>query len=175
MVTCLDIEPSSSGAAVRPRRGMSTTRPLLGMRRVTELTCPEQPSSRVPASAAKLQLDATTVDEFAVLEDKEEELKCAKPRVEQVFKVTFTIIGLLDHTGQPHGSKTSRQIWLQLRGNREEVSKAKVRSHSTVSLIYDASTVRRDPVLLYSKISSNDNIQAPTLLLLLPSSCLCSR
>lgn len=68
------------------------------------------------------------MDEFAVLEDKEDELKCAKPRVEQVFKVAFTIIGLLDHTGQPHGSKTSRQIWLQLRGKREDVSKAKVRS-----------------------------------------------
>uniref|UniRef100_A0A3P9HFK0 NEDD4-binding protein 1 n=1 Tax=Oryzias latipes TaxID=8090 RepID=A0A3P9HFK0_ORYLA len=105
---------------------MSTTRPLLGMRRVTELTYPEQPSSRLPAAAGRQQTEAaTTVDEFTVLEDKEEELKCAKPRVEQVFKVTFTIIGLLDHTGQPHGSKTLRQIWLQLRGNREDVSKAK--------------------------------------------------
>ncbi|XP_018559097.1 NEDD4-binding protein 1 isoform X2 [Lates calcarifer] len=104
---------------------MSTTRPLLGMRRVTELTCPEQPSNRLPASAGRQQQEAPTVDEFTVLEDKEEELKCAKPRVEQVFKVTFTIIGLLDHTGQPHGSKTSRQIWLQLRGNRDDVSKAK--------------------------------------------------
>ncbi|XP_023811743.1 NEDD4-binding protein 1 [Oryzias latipes] len=104
---------------------MSTTRPLLGMRRVTELTYPEQPSSRLPAAAGRQQTEAaTTVDEFTVLEDKEEELKCAKPRVEQVFKVTFTIIGLLD-TGQPHGSKTLRQIWLQLRGNREDVSKAK--------------------------------------------------
>ncbi|KAG7522802.1 NEDD4-binding protein 1 [Solea senegalensis] len=105
---------------------MSTTRPLLGMRRVTELTCPEQPSARLAASADRQQQEApATVDEFAVLEDKEEELKCAKPRVEQVFKVTFTIIGLLDHTGQPHGSKTLRQIWLQLIGNRDDVSKAK--------------------------------------------------
>ncbi|XP_023126328.2 NEDD4-binding protein 1 [Amphiprion ocellaris] len=104
---------------------MSTTRPLLGMRRVTELTCPEQPTSRLPASAGRQQQEAATVDEFTVLEDKEEELKCAKPRVEQVFKVTFTIIGLLDHTGQQHGSKTLRQIWLQLRGNRDDVSKAK--------------------------------------------------
>ncbi|XP_041853178.1 NEDD4-binding protein 1 isoform X2 [Melanotaenia boesemani] len=104
---------------------MSTTRPLLGMRRVTELTYPEQPTSRLPASAGRQQQEAPTVDEFTVLEDKEEELKCAKPRVEQVFKVTFTIIGLLDHTGQPHGSKTLRQIWLQLRGNRDDVSKAK--------------------------------------------------
>lgn len=104
---------------------MSTTRPLLGMRRVTELTCPELPASRLPASAGRQQQETPTVDEFTVLEDKEEELKCAKPRVEQVFKVTFTIIGLLDHTGQPHCGKTSRQIWLQLRGNREDVSKAK--------------------------------------------------
>ncbi|KAM6926603.1 NEDD4-binding protein 1 [Lycodopsis pacificus] len=104
---------------------MSTTRPLLGMRRVTELTCAEQPASRLPSSAGRLQLEGPTVDEFTVLEEKEDELKCAKPRVEQVFKVTFTIIGLLDHTGQPHGSKTSRQIWLQLRGIRDDVSKAK--------------------------------------------------
>ncbi|XP_068588055.1 LOW QUALITY PROTEIN: NEDD4-binding protein 1 [Cebidichthys violaceus] len=104
---------------------MSTTRPLLGMRRVTELTSAEQPASRLPASAGRQQLEGPTVDEFTVLEEKEDELKCAKPRVEQVFKVTFTIIGLLDHTGQPHGSKTSRQIWLQLRGNRDDVSKAK--------------------------------------------------
>ncbi|XP_047452746.1 NEDD4-binding protein 1 [Mugil cephalus] len=104
---------------------MSTTRPLLGMRRVTELACPEQPTSRLPAPAGRQQPEAPTVDEFTVLEDKEDELKCAKPRVEQVFKVTFTIIGLLDHTGQPHGSKTLRQIWLQLRGNRDDVSKAK--------------------------------------------------
>ncbi|KAM4553368.1 NEDD4-binding protein 1 isoform 1-T1 [Fundulus diaphanus] len=100
---------------------MSTTRP----RRVTELACPEQPGSRLAASAVRQQAEAPTVDEFTVLEDKEEELNCARPRVEQVFKVTFTIIGLLDHTGQPHGSKTSRQIWLQLRGNRDDVSKAK--------------------------------------------------
>ncbi|XP_034390763.1 NEDD4-binding protein 1 isoform X2 [Cyclopterus lumpus] len=104
---------------------MSTTRPLLGMRRVTELTCAEQPASRLPATDGRQQLDDPTVDEFTVLEEKENELKCARPRMEQVFKVTFNIIGLLDHTGQPHGSKTSRQIWLQLRGNRDDVSKAK--------------------------------------------------
>lgn len=130
---------------------MSTTRPLLGMRRVTELTCPEQPTSRLPASAGRQQLEPPTVDEFTVLEDKEEELICAKPRVEQVFKVTFTIIGLLDHTGQPHGSKTSRQIWLQLRGNRDDVSKAKVRSRNTVSLAFSfhTHTVHRDTALFY--------------------------
>ncbi|XP_075998242.1 NEDD4-binding protein 1 [Genypterus blacodes] len=104
---------------------MSTTRPLLGMRRVTELTLAEQPSSKPSASAARQQQNAATVDEFAVLEDKQEELKCAKARVEQVFRVTFTIIGLLDHTGQAYGSKTSRQIWLQLRGDTDDVSKAK--------------------------------------------------
>lgn len=70
------------------------------------------------------------MDEFTVPEDKEEELKCARPRVEQVFKVAFTVIGLLDHSGLPHGSKTARQIWLQLRGNREDVSKAKVSSRT---------------------------------------------
>ncbi|XP_061578318.1 NEDD4-binding protein 1 isoform X2 [Cololabis saira] len=105
---------------------MSTTRPLLGMRRVPELAYPEQPAARLSAPAARPPQDGPpTVDEFTVLEDKEEELKCARPRVEQVFQVAFTIIGLLDHTGQPHGSHALRQIWLQLRGNREDVSRAK--------------------------------------------------
>lgn len=115
---------------------MSTTRPLLGMRRVTELTLAEQPSSKPPVSAGRQQQNTPTVDEFAVLEEKQEELKCAKPRVEQVFRVTFTIIGLLDHTGQPYGSKTSRQIWLQLRGNTDDVSKAKVRPGSVSHAFY---------------------------------------
>lgn len=132
----MNIEATLSGATVSLRGGMSTTRPLLGMRRVTELTCPEQPTSRLPASADRQQQEPLTVDEFTVLEDKEEELKCAKPRVEQVFKVTFTIIGLLDYTGQSHGSKTSRQIWLQLRGNRDDVSKAKVKFFCTVSRVF---------------------------------------
>ncbi|XP_054633676.1 NEDD4-binding protein 1 isoform X2 [Dunckerocampus dactyliophorus] len=104
---------------------MSTTRPLLGMKRVTELACVEQPNNRFPSSAARQQQETQTVDEFAVLEDKEDELKFARPRVERVFKVTFTIIGLLDHTGQAHGSTAARQIWLQLRGNCDDVSKAK--------------------------------------------------
>lgn len=75
------------------------------------------------------------MDDFTVAEDKQEELKCARPRVEHVFKVAFTVIGLLDHSGLPHGSQTPRQIWLQLRGDREDVSKAKVssRNHLTVS------------------------------------------
>lgn len=105
---------------------MSTTRPLLGMKRVTELNCSDQPTSRLSAAGSNRQQEPPMVDEFTVLEDKQEELKCAKPRVEQVFKVAFTIIGLLDHTGQAYGSKTSRQIWLQLKGNRDDVSKAKV-------------------------------------------------
>lgn len=102
---------------------MSTTRPLPGMRRITELALAEQPASALPASAA-------TVDDFTVPEDKQDELKCARPRVEHVFKVTFTVIGLLDHSGLPQGGPTPRQIWLQLRGNREDVSKAKVSSRT---------------------------------------------
>ncbi|XP_077424387.1 NEDD4-binding protein 1 [Vanacampus margaritifer] len=104
---------------------MSTTRPLPGTKRVTELACVEHSTSRLTASAARQTQDSPTVDEFTVLENKEDELKFAQPRVEYVFKVTFTIIGLLDHTGQAHGSTAARQIWLQLRGNTDDVSKAK--------------------------------------------------
>ncbi|XP_057692559.1 NEDD4-binding protein 1 isoform X2 [Corythoichthys intestinalis] len=103
---------------------MSTTRPLLGKNQVTELAYVEQPTSRATTSVARQHQDTVT-DEFTVLENKESELKCARPRVEHVFKVTFTIIGLLDYTGQAHGSTAPRQIWLQLRGNADDVSKAK--------------------------------------------------
>ncbi|XP_071199291.1 NEDD4-binding protein 1-like [Salvelinus alpinus] len=102
---------------------MSTTRPLLGMKRVTEVTCKEPLGNRLSPTASKQQQEALTVDEFAVFENKQEELKCAKPRVEQVFRVAFTIIGLLD-TGA-HSSTASRQIWLQLKGKRDDVSRAK--------------------------------------------------
>lgn len=145
---------------------MSTTRPLLGMRRITELTRPEQPTSRLPASAPRQQLEPATVDEFTVLEDKEEELKCARPRVEQVFKVTFTIIGLLDHSGLPHGSRTSRQIWLQLRGSREDVSKAKVRTRNTVSLTppIDETVAHCDTAPIPSNVRADDKMSIVTYL-----------
>lgn len=104
------------------------------MKRITELSCAVPPgNSRAPA-ATKLLSDAWTVDEFTVHEGKEPELKCAKSRVEQVFHVAFTIIGLLDHTLGAHGSKASRQIWLQLKGKKEDVSKAKV-TQLTVSCL----------------------------------------
>ncbi|XP_016338705.1 NEDD4-binding protein 1 [Sinocyclocheilus anshuiensis] len=103
---------------------MSTTRPLLGMKRITEVTCTEPPGGRQSPTARRTQSEPLTVDEFTVHEDKQAELRCNKPKVEQVFQVTFTIIGLLDHTGA-HGSKASRQIWLQLKGKKEDVSKAK--------------------------------------------------
>ncbi|KAJ8398611.1 hypothetical protein AAFF_G00421390 [Aldrovandia affinis] len=98
---------------------MSTTRPLLGMKRITEVTCSEPRGGRASAPVTKQQQEAMTVDEFAVPEAKQDELKFVKPRVEQVFEVAFTIIGQLDPT------KASRQIWLKLIGKREDVSKAK--------------------------------------------------
>ncbi|KTG45728.1 hypothetical protein cypCar_00003645 [Cyprinus carpio] len=103
---------------------MSITRPLLEMKRITEATCTEPPGGRQSPTASRTQSEPLTVDEFTVHEDKQTELRCSKPKVEQVFQVTFTIIGLLDHTGA-HGSKASRQIWLQLKGKKENVSKAK--------------------------------------------------
>ncbi|XP_064786140.1 NEDD4-binding protein 1-like [Oncorhynchus masou masou] len=103
---------------------MSTTRPLLDMKRVTEVTCSEPPENRLSPVASKQQQEVLTVDEFAVLENKQGELNCAKRKVEQVFQVAFTIIGLLDRTGA-HCSTASRQIWLKLKGKRDDVSKAK--------------------------------------------------
>ncbi|KAL4657071.1 NEDD4-binding protein 1 [Arapaima gigas] len=103
---------------------MSTTRPLLGLKPSAAVTCSEPPGRRPAASAGLQQQEPVMEDEFAVPEDKQEELKCVKGRVEHVFQVVFTIIGLLDPTGA-HGSKASRKIWLQLRGKRADVAKAK--------------------------------------------------
>ncbi|KAI4881408.1 hypothetical protein NFI96_033654 [Prochilodus magdalenae] len=102
---------------------MSTARPLPGMKQITEVNCAAPPGNS-HSPAASRHPPELTVDEFTVHEDKETELKCTKPRVEQVFQVAFTIIGLLDHTGA-HGSRASRQIWLQLKGKKEDVAKAK--------------------------------------------------
>ncbi len=96
------------------------------MKRITEVTCTEPPRGRQSPTASRAQSELLTVDEFTVHEDKQAELRCNKPKVEQVFPSDIhTIIGLLDHTGA-HGSKASRQIWLQLKGKKEDVSKAKV-------------------------------------------------
>ncbi|XP_007249246.3 NEDD4-binding protein 1 [Astyanax mexicanus] len=103
---------------------MSTTRPLPGMKRNTEVNYSVPPGSSHSPTPSRHSAEPLTVDEFTVHEDRETELKCTKPRVEKVFQVAFTIIGLLDHTGA-HGSKDSRQIWLQLKGKKEDVAKAK--------------------------------------------------
>lgn len=114
---------------------MSALRPLPDMKRNTEAGYTVPPGSSYPPSASKTAPEhhLHTLDEFTVDEDKETELKCTRPRVEQVFQVAFTIIGLLDHTGA-HGSKASRQIWLQLKGKKEDVAKAKV--NKTPSWLY---------------------------------------
>lgn len=104
------------------------------MKRITELTYTQPPGPSRAPPATKRPSEEPTVDEFTVHEDKEAELKCTKTRVEQVFRVSFTIIGLLEPSGT-HGSQTSRQIWLQLKGKKENVIKAKVNSDLfTISL-----------------------------------------
>ncbi|MBN3311032.1 N4BP1 protein, partial [Amia calva] len=103
---------------------MSTTRPPVGVKAASGTAPCASPAHSYPAAAAKQQPGALNLDEFAVPEDKQEELKALQPRVELLFRVAFTIIGLLDPSGA-HGSRASRQIWLQLKGRREDVAKAK--------------------------------------------------
>ncbi|XP_076846951.1 NEDD4-binding protein 1 [Brachyhypopomus gauderio] len=103
---------------------MSTTRPPHGVKRIPEVSCAGPPGNGHSSAASKQLPGTLTTDEFAVHEEKENELKSTKPRVEKVFKVTFTIIGLLDHT-RAYGSQASRPIWLQLKGDKEDVLKAK--------------------------------------------------
>uniref|UniRef100_W5ML69 NEDD4-binding protein 1 n=1 Tax=Lepisosteus oculatus TaxID=7918 RepID=W5ML69_LEPOC len=97
---------------------MSAARPPLGKRPAGEASCRGAPS-------AERQLpEALTLDEFTAPEDRQEELRCVRPRVEQLFRVVFTIIGLLDPS-PAHGSRAARLIWVQLRGKRADVARAK--------------------------------------------------
>ncbi|MBN3286969.1 N4BP1 protein, partial [Polyodon spathula] len=75
------------------------------------------------SSPAK-QHPRTLTDEFAVPEERQSFLASVKPKVELLFRVDFTIVGLLDPAAG-RGSKAARQIWLQLTGKKEDVWKAK--------------------------------------------------
>ncbi|XP_041123856.1 NEDD4-binding protein 1-like [Polyodon spathula] len=61
-------------------------------------------------------------DEFTVPEERQSFLASIKPKVELLFRVDFTIVGLLD---PGRGSKATRQVSLQLTGKKEDVWKAK--------------------------------------------------
>ncbi|XP_033897137.2 NEDD4-binding protein 1 [Acipenser ruthenus] len=63
-------------------------------------------------------------DEFAVSEERQSFLTSVKPKVELLFRVDFTIVGLLD-PAVGRGSRATRQIWVQLTGMKEDVWKAK--------------------------------------------------
>ncbi|MBN3321062.1 N4BP1 protein, partial [Atractosteus spatula] len=97
---------------------MSAARLPLGKRPAGEASCRGAPS------AGRQQPEALTLDEFTAPEDRQEELRGVRPRVEQLFRVVFTIIGLLDPSAA-HGSRAARLIWVQLRGTRADVARAK--------------------------------------------------
>ncbi|MGH0144871.1 UNVERIFIED_CONTAM: hypothetical protein FKN15_004304 [Acipenser sinensis] len=75
-------------------------------------------------SPAKQHPQMQLTDEFAVPEERQSFLTSVKPKVELLFRVDFTIVGLLD-PAVGRGSKATRQIWVQLTGKKEDVWKAK--------------------------------------------------
>ncbi|KAK1161847.1 NEDD4-binding protein 1-like isoform X1 [Acipenser oxyrinchus oxyrinchus] len=104
---------------------MSTRLPRGADRTASELPCCSTGGTGIYShsmSPAK-QHPRMFTDEFAVPEERQSFLTSVKPKVELLFRVDFTIVGLLDPGGR--GSKATRQIWVQLTGKKEDVWKAK--------------------------------------------------
>ncbi|XP_077170045.1 protein KHNYN [Paroedura picta] len=67
-----------------------------------------------------------TLDEFAVPEEAQEMMMFHRPRIEQLFRVELNVLGVLGLPQSPNGEpQGERKIWLQLRGCRENLQRAK--------------------------------------------------
>ncbi|CAH2294712.1 KHNYN [Pelobates cultripes] len=66
-----------------------------------------------------------SVDEFAVPEGCERELRDQQPHVERLFGVTLNIVGVLSQAAFPLQAGGCQQMWLQLQGDERNVKKAK--------------------------------------------------
>ncbi|XP_053324474.1 protein KHNYN-like [Spea bombifrons] len=65
------------------------------------------------------------MDEFAVPQGGEKELRDQRPHVERLFGVNLNILGVLDETELPLEYARCQQMWLQLQGDRRSVQRAK--------------------------------------------------
>ncbi|XP_075068480.1 NEDD4-binding protein 1-like isoform X2 [Mixophyes fleayi] len=69
--------------------------------------------------------DNESVDEFAVPQGSEKELRDQHLHVERLFGVTLNILGVLNQDQLPLQSTGHEQMWLQLLGERKTIVKAK--------------------------------------------------
>ncbi|XP_018413711.1 PREDICTED: protein KHNYN-like [Nanorana parkeri] len=69
--------------------------------------------------------DDESVDEFAVPQGSEKELRSQHAHMERLFGVTVNIIGVLMQDQLPLQSTGHQQIWVQLTGERRSIVKAK--------------------------------------------------
>ncbi|KAM4708562.1 protein KHNYN [Discoglossus pictus] len=73
----------------------------------------------------EVELDHSSLDEFAVPQGSEKELRDQKPQVERIFGVILNILGVLNQTQVSERAAGPQQIWLQLQGERRSIEKAK--------------------------------------------------
>ncbi|KAE8633823.1 hypothetical protein XENTR_v10002108 [Xenopus tropicalis] len=69
--------------------------------------------------------DDFSVDEFTVPQESEKEIQDQQPHVERIFGVSLNIIGVLDQPPLYHQPVGHLQMWLQMRGDRRSIGKAK--------------------------------------------------
>ncbi|OCU01539.1 protein KHNYN [Xenopus laevis] len=69
--------------------------------------------------------DDFKVDEFTVPQESEKELRDQQPHVKRIFGVTLKIIGVLDQPQLGHCPMGHLQMWLEMRGDRRRIGKAK--------------------------------------------------
>ncbi|KAM4809018.1 protein KHNYN-like [Rhinophrynus dorsalis] len=69
--------------------------------------------------------ESCSMDEFAVPQGSEKELRDQRPNVERLFGVTLNILGVLTQVPLLHRSAGHQQMWLQLKGERKSIERAK--------------------------------------------------
>ncbi|NP_001108289.1 KH and NYN domain containing S homeolog [Xenopus laevis] len=69
--------------------------------------------------------DDSSVDEFTVPQESEREIRNQQSYMERIFGVTLNIIGVLDQPPLCHRPMEHLQMWLQMRGDRRSIGKAK--------------------------------------------------
>ncbi|XP_078400447.1 NEDD4-binding protein 1 [Cetorhinus maximus] len=88
------------------------------------LAAPEAAAAAPPPPRRQAQAGDIS-DEFAVCSDKQDHLESKKADIEELFKVVLAISLPLSMAHYPSEPPGSQQIWVQLKGRREQVRKAK--------------------------------------------------
>ncbi|XP_053558232.1 NEDD4-binding protein 1 isoform X2 [Bombina bombina] len=73
----------------------------------------------------KATLNSSSMDEFAVPQDSEKELREQRLHMERIFGVVLNILGVLNQTHMLEQSAGHQQMWIQLQGEKRNIEKAK--------------------------------------------------